>query len=300
VRAITFQRLEREARVLIEERGYARGTAKNWLYLLRAALAYGHRSLGLPPPPAMPQIRVKNARQGFFEREEFEALVQYAAPEAADVLRFGFLTGWRLSECVGLTWDRVDLGRAEIRLEDSKTDEGRVRPVLEDELLDLLRRRARLRVPGLPWVFHRPARWTGTRGQVCPPGWRGQPVPVRDKWLWGEFNKAHQKARLPDRVFHDFRRSAYRDFVESGVDLKTAAELIGHKSIAIALRYNIVETKRLKRGLELVARWRREQQQGHTPPQTAAEARGPAGDPDNIRTIRPRGGPRKLKNQRDA
>ena len=84
--------------------------------------------------------RVDNARQGFFERGEFDAVVALPSPALADLTRFAYLSGWRRGEIVSLRWDAVDRAGREIRLRTSKNGHGRVLP-LEGALWDLIEQR---------------------------------------------------------------------------------------------------------------------------------------------------------------
>jgi integrase len=47
---------------------------------------------------------------------------------------------------------------------------------------------------------------------------------------------------------HDFRRSAVRNLVNSGVDTATAMKIAGHRTLHIFMRYNIISTGQLPRG----------------------------------------------------
>jgi integrase len=185
---------------------------------------------------------VENTRHGLIDQAELERIVAHLPEPAQDAVLFGSLTGWRVGEIRGLTWDRVDLQAGLVRLDTSKTGEGRVRPLVEPELRALLEKRWRLRAIGCPFVFHRDGRR------------------LSDTWLGHAWRTACDRAGLPGRYFHDLRRSAYRDLVSrAGVDLVTAMELVGHKSLNVARRYNVVETGRLTRALDLVTRMRARQ-----------------------------------------
>jgi integrase len=257
--ALAQDLLRREYVVKGARRPYSRGTVKVRLGTLHAAMAYGHDELGLPPPPRFPALKVDNARTGFFDLDEFRMIAGQLPDPADDLAFFGYLTGWRVSECRQLAWDRVDLPHASLRLDESKTG-GRVRPIVEGALLGLLRKRWRLRAIGCPFVFHRAGR------------------PVSDTWFGTAWRKACATAGLAGRRFHDFRRTAYNDFVShAGVDLVTSMELTGHKSLSVARRYNVVEEKRMRRALEAVARFR--------------EAQGLSEYPDNSRADGPKAGP---------
>lgn len=53
-----------------------------------------------------------NARQGFFERADFDAVVSALPDYLKDFARFGYLSGWRKGEISSLKWARCGYGRA--------------------------------------------------------------------------------------------------------------------------------------------------------------------------------------------
>lgn len=249
---LTTARLERlVAEILSREhvrgggrRPYARGTVKTRLYVLHAALVHAKEILRtISAVPRLPRMIVRNARQGFFTYAQFRAIHAHLVQPAADIALFGYLTGWREGEVLELPLTAVDLKGGVVRLADSKTGEGRVRPLVEPDLCGLLERRVATRALGCLYVFHRRGRAVGRN------------------WFQEQWRIARKAANLPGMFFHDFRRTAYNDFVsEAGLDLVTAMELTGHKSLSIARRYNIVEQRRMRIGLAKVATLRTTQQ----------------------------------------
>lgn len=237
--------------------GWARGTIKTRLALLHAACVYWKRAGRLASVPDMPVLHVDNARQGFFEDAEVEALLKHLPAPVDDIVRALAATGWRLSEILGLQWAQVDLRQMELRLEESKTGKG-ARPLLEGEPLhEVLKRRYRERGLGVPWVFWRPI---GTLGRVG----RVQTTWFRQRWVRG-----CAAAGLVGKIPHDFRRSAYRNLVMAGNDLVTAMHLTRHKSLSIAIRYNIQEPGRQRAGLARLLDYQRaqsEQEASHAKP----------------------------------
>jgi integrase len=180
-----------------------------------------------PKVTALPE---RNARQGFFERGEFEAVVRNLPAPLDDLARFAYLSGWRRGEVLGLRWENVDRESAEVRIYDSKNGEGRVLP-LEGELAALIERRWKARqVESRPgevmlseFVFHRHGRQLGN----LPKAWR----------------KACKAAKLPGKLFHDLRRTAVRDMIRSGVSQHVAMAISGHKTPSMFQRYNITSSE---------------------------------------------------------
>jgi integrase len=184
--------------------------------------------------PYSRQLPERNARQGFFERAEFEAVVTYLPDYLKDFARFGYLSGWRKGEIAGLEWRDVDRYAKVIRLrpEASKTHEGRVL-VLDGELWALIERRWEVRevlTPGgdcvVPWVFHR----------------KGNPIgDIRKAW-----KTACRNAGVPGKLFHDLRRTSVRNMVRAGVPERVAMKVSGHRMRSIFDRYHIVSERDLR------------------------------------------------------
>jgi hypothetical protein len=64
------------------------------------------------------------------------------------------------------------------------------------------------------------------------------------------FNKAWPKAHVdtgcPERIVHDFRRTAVRNLVRAGVPERVTMQLTGHKTRAVFERDNIVSAGDLR------------------------------------------------------
>jgi hypothetical protein len=68
--------------------------------------------------------------------------------------------------------------------------------------------------------------------------------------LW---EAACNRAGLPGRLVHDFRRTAVRNLERAGVPRSVAMKLVGHKTEAVYRRYAIVAEGDLKAGAERLA-----------------------------------------------
>ena len=224
----------RYANLRLEEKA-APATVNRELAALRAAYRLG---LDNDVILSMPRIRLlpeNNVRKGFADADQAEAICKHLHPDAADAVRFMFITGWRSrSEVLPLTWAQVDLAGGFVRLEPgtTKNNEGRSFPLIP-ELRRLIERRQEHtrrceRAQGriIPQVFHR----------------YGRPIrSIRRAWM-----TACRKAGVPGLLLHDLRRSAVRNLERAGVSRSVAMKLTGHKTENVYRRYAIVAENDLR------------------------------------------------------
>lgn len=118
------------------------------------------------PIPCFPSITLNNTRTGFFERQDFEAVLTHLPAYLRPVMRFSYLTGWRtISEVLPLQWKQVDFISGTIRLEPgtTKNRDGRTFPFAAlPELAALLQTQREHAQKAMtsrqclcPWVFFR-------------------------------------------------------------------------------------------------------------------------------------------------
>ncbi len=236
--AVTSDRVRR----FVERRqkeGRANATINRGLEVLARAyrLAVEEKRIAAHFVPRIALLPERNARQGFFERDELEALLPHLPAPLDAMTRFAAICGWRLSEVLGLTWESVDHDAHEIRLRDSKNGEGRVLP-LEGEDWSLVEELWTAREystpagPGLSeYVFHR----------------GGRPIPTST--FEHQWSVARKAANLPGKLFHDLRRTAARDMVRGGAPESFAMKITGHKTRSMFERYNIVSTDDMREAL---------------------------------------------------
>jgi integrase len=148
-----------------KEEGAALGTVHNELAALRRMFTLEIRAGSMCQRPAFPTISLNNARKGFFEENEFCAVLEHLPQLDRPPVEFAYYTGWRKNEILKLQWPQVDFQAGIMRLEvgSTKNDEGRTFPfVALPALQDLLeRQRAYTDEVELAtgkrvvWVFHR-------------------------------------------------------------------------------------------------------------------------------------------------
>jgi integrase len=219
--------------------GKARATVNRELQPLKQAFTLAVRQGRLTKAPYVPLLREDNAREGFFEQEEFAAVLAHLPKPIDDIARFAYLSGWRKGEILSLRWSAVDRKGREVRLRTSKSGHGRVLP-LEGELWNIIKRRWAAREFRRPdgmsaiaeYVFHR----------------RGKPI--------GEFRKtwatACKTAEVPEKLFHDLRRTAVRNMVRAGVPQSVAMAISGHRTISMFLRYNITSDEDRRKAIRKI------------------------------------------------
>ena len=148
----------------------------------------------------------------------------------------GYKFGWRFWEIASLTWAQVDRTRWTIRPEVGTTKNKAERIMfLGSELKEIFQKlwdRRRASAKPVPCVFPNKSE-------------KGKIGGVRDVW-----NKAFKESKVPRKLFHDFRRTAVRNMVRSGIPEKVAIQISGHKTRSVFERCNIAD----KRDMELAAR----------------------------------------------
>jgi integrase len=211
------------------EQGFSNASINRELSALKRMFHLGARCT--PPKvgqiPFIPMLKETNVRKGFFEHEQFLAVKSALPEELRPVVTFAYHSGWRKSEILNLTWDKVDLKHGVVRLDPGETKNDEARTLYMDEELwkemHILHSNRRL---GCPYVFHR----------------NGRPIrDFRDSW-----NTACTQANVGGRFLHDFRRTAVRNMVRAAVPERVAMKISGHKTRSVFDRYNIVSDEDLK------------------------------------------------------
>src|SRR5207247_3556831 len=77
--------------------------------------------------PYVPKLREADARQGFFERTEFDAVRDHLPAHLQCLLTFYFWTGWRSSEALSLHVRQVNVNDGIVTLDPSQSKNGHAR-----------------------------------------------------------------------------------------------------------------------------------------------------------------------------
>jgi integrase len=218
------------------EEGAKPSTVNYELAMLRRAFHLAHRARKVAMRPEFSMLHVSNARAGFFERDQYEAVLRHLPDYLRPVAIAAYETGWRTkSELLTRMWKHVDLATGWLRLEpgEGKTEQARTFPLTLELRAMLEARRERVRnierATGsiVPWVF-------------C----HSDGSPIKDfRYAWA---KACKAAGVPGRLVHDFRRSAVRNLERAGVPRSAAIKMTGHKTESVFLRYAITDSAMLQ------------------------------------------------------
>ena len=217
-----------------QEAGASNGEVNRELAVLKRMFNLALQDGKLAFKPHVPMLREDNVRTGFFEREQYEAVLRHLPEDLQPVVTFAYVTGWRLqSEVLPLEWRNVDFKAGEVRLDrgTTKNRKGRVFPftaelkvLLEAQLAihEKLKKEKKI----VPFVFHRNDTRIGT---------------FKKAWL-----AACKAAGCPGRIPHDLRRTAVRNLVRAGVSESVAMALTGHLTRSVFDRYDITSSGDLR------------------------------------------------------
>lgn len=225
--------------------GAAKATVNMEQAFLGRAFRLAAKARKVNARPEMSMLRLDNARAGFFEAEQFRAVLKHLPPHLRPIVITGYYTGWRYRELTSRTWKDVDLKLGVLRLQpgESKNREAREFPLFEIAELKQVVETERARVTEIeraigriiPWVFVNDA---------------GEPLKdFRRAW-----KTATKLAGTPGRLFHDLRRTAVRNLERAGVPRSVSMKLSGHRTEAVFRRYAITDSAMLSEGVAKLAR----------------------------------------------
>jgi len=227
-------------------KGAENATINRELALLRRGYSLNRREVTVQPTIEM--LKEDNARQGFFDRADFERVRDALPAEFRPLLTVAYITGWRAtSELLPMEWRQVDFSARVLRLEPgtTKNDCGREFPFTDELEATLLAQRAytdavqRKLGAIVPHVFHRQ---NGKRIAYWRRRWLQALLKVglaqREA---GEDGLPKKGGKIiPHVIVHDFRRTAIRNLARAGVSEAVAMKLCGHETRSVFDRYRIV------------------------------------------------------------
>ena len=177
----------------------------------------------------VPRFRMPKEPPGrirYLEPAELSALLsacrESRSPYLYRAVLIALYTGMRKGEIMALRWDELDFANGFILVRNSKNGRPRMIPMameLREYLLSIEDRKG-LVVPGE---------------------------------FSGAFARATRRAGITDFRFHDLRHHFASYLVMSGVDIRTVAELLGHRTLAMVMRYSHLRPDHLAKAVSAYA-----------------------------------------------
>jgi integrase len=213
-RLVTALRLFDVTRIYHERRREAPVAANREASFLRAALRWAKTQQLLTTTPFDQGLRLERESDGrvrYASQDEEERLCANLDPLDWSLVQFALSTGLRRGEQFGLLWKHVNRTQRVIRLPRSKSGSARALPVNTTalEVLD---------------------RWTGRHPE------RVFPVNAKN-FVRRVFVPALDDAGIADFRWHDLRHTFASRLVMRGVPLTAVQQLLGHRTLAMTLRY---------------------------------------------------------------
>jgi len=169
----------------------------------------------MTPAQGVKSPKVPPGRVRYLQPTELRALVD-ACPEWLNpIVCLAVTTGMRRSEILGLRWLDVDVSHSRIMLPQTKNGEGRI-------------------------VYLNQSATAAFRSLPVGPETKATDRPFSaytPEQVSVAFQRACRKAGIADFHFHDLRRTAASWLRMAGADIHTVAQILGHKDLRMAARY---------------------------------------------------------------
>jgi len=234
--SITPQEIERALADAAESRKWLPATANRHRSLLSMTyrLAIRNGKVRENPVRQVPRKRENNIVARFLEAEEegkLRAKVRALYPEREPEFSLALHTGMRRNEQHRLRWQDVNLRAGIITIAHSKHGGARHVPInsVAENALEILSKHR----DGSEYVCLGSARRDG-----------------RDWERW--FEECVREAEIRDFRWHDLRHTFASRLAMAGVPLRTIAELLGHKTLAMVMRYAHLAPAHLRDAVERI------------------------------------------------
>jgi integrase len=183
-------------------------------HLLRLAIEW--EVIPFSPAITVKSPRVPAGRVRYLQPSELRLLLEAAPQWLQPIVALAACTGMRRSEILGLRWLDVDLTNSRILLRQTKNGEGRI-VYLNNSAATALRS-IRFNTETSPTVL--------VFSEISSP----RQVSVA-------FARLCRSLKIADFRFHDLRHTAASWLRMKGADIHTVAQLLGHKDLRMAARY---------------------------------------------------------------
>ncbi len=233
------------------DEGAANATIKLELAALKRMFNLGAQET--PPKvdrvPHIPNIDIQNVKQGYFEDSDYYAFLENITAYLKGPVMFAYWTGWRDTQIRSLTWAMVKIDERLISVPGRFTKNKKAHTIyMNDPLLEIIKdRRSKINL-GCAYVFHNDGKqikdFRFVWNEACRKTGLGYGYKLNNKYVeeWKHLGTGP--------TFHDFRRTAVRNLIRSGVAENVAMKITGHKTRSVFDRYNIVTSDDLRLAAE--------------------------------------------------
>jgi len=179
-------------------------------------------------------ISRERGRERYLSFEEEKRLLEVLPIWIKGVTVFALNSGARIGEILNLLWNDIDLNQRTATFRKTKNGSTRVIP-LNSSLCHLLSNQNKARKGDI--VF--PAPHSGKK--------------IRYQNFIRAFRRSLAKAEIEGFRFHDTRHTAASRLAIAGTDIRKIAEILGHKTLAMAMKYSHLSVDSLRASVELLA-----------------------------------------------
>jgi integrase len=179
-------------------------------HLLRLAVEW--EIIPFNPAQGIKSPKVPAGRLRYLQPGELRALLESAPAWLCPIIALATLTGMRRGEILGLRWLDVDLRNGRVLLPQTKNGDGRI---------VYLNASAQQAIQSIPYTQPTAHVFEGiTPGMVTV-----------------TFKRLCKRVKIEEFRYHDLRHTAASWLRMSGADIHTVAQLLGHKDLRMAARY---------------------------------------------------------------
>ena len=198
--------------------------------LFNKAIQWGHAESN--PVTGVKKFKEDNGRVRFLTVDEIRRLLDACPDNVRPIVVLALNTGMRKGEIMALRWDDVDLCQGLLTVRHSKSGYGRKVPMTETVrgLLLLLKKQG-----DGEHLFY--TALGGKRPLNC----------FRSAW-----ENALKRAGIKDFRFHDLRHTAASHLVMASVDIKAVQEILGHRTLAMTMRYAHLSPEHRARAIKVL------------------------------------------------
>jgi site-specific recombinase XerD len=165
------------------------------------------------------------------EETRLKAVMEAHYPHRIPELDLALNTGIRRGEQYAMTWDNVDFERRQLHIMHTKNGEDKYVP-LNDTAMAALRTAKQFSTGEAPVFTNR----------------HGEALQSSRQW----FNRALTLAKITDFRWHDLRHTFASKLTMLGANLRTVQQLMGHKTLAMTVRYSHLSSAHQQDAVQLL------------------------------------------------